>query len=175
VQNIAEQALTEAVLAALEKKVGSALKTHRTSMQDALEGFDIEKLGVRLPDGTKVASIVGVNPDPTPVVADEDALIEWVSQHAPDEIVTRTVVVTEIRPAYRTALFDEMTKRKAPETVTGDGEIVEVPGIKMRESTRSHQVRFEDGDTGRDLVAAAWAAGDLSHLTELRALTGGGQ
>jgi hypothetical protein len=166
-------ALEEVVLTTLHGKIGDALKKHRGAMQEQLEDADVDALGVRLPNGTKVAKIVTTDPDPKPDVIDEDALIEFVATHAPDEVVTRTVIVTEIRPAYRAALVDQMTKRKAAEVVLPDGEIVDVPGVRMKASTRTHSVRFEDGDAGKDLVAAAWSAGVFTNLAGLTALTTG--
>lgn len=173
-QNLGEQLLEEAVLTVLDKEVDAALKKTRMTTQETLETFDLEKVGVRLPDGTKVASVVGTNPPPKPEVTDEDAFVEWVVAHAPDEVVTRTVIVTEVRPAYRTQLLEQMAERKAPEVVTPDGEIHEVPGVTMKEGTRTHSMRFEGGDAGRALVAQAWATGQLRHLPRLRALTTGG-
>jgi hypothetical protein len=166
-------ALEEAVLNVLEKRVADALKTQRVKVQKALEEADTERQGVRLPNGEKVAAISLVDPDPKADVDDEDAFIEWVAKHHPAEVVTRTVIVTEVRPAFRKTLLDAMSQRKAAEVVTEGGEIVEVPGIKLRESTRTHSVRFEGGDAGRKAVNAAWTAGELRHLIGLRALTAG--
>lgn len=173
--NLREQALEEAVVTALHKKIGDTLSGLRTGMQDTLETLDVEKLGVRLPDGQKVASIVGTNPDPKPDITDQDKFLDWVAKHAPGELVERQVTIREVRPAYLTALFAEMTKAKATEAVVEGGEVVTVDGVTMKEGTRTHSVRFEGGDEGRDAIAAAWFAGDLKHLTGLRALTAGGE
>lgn len=167
-------ALEEAVLNVLEKRVADALKAQRTKVQKALEEADTERQAVRLPDGEKVAAISLVDPDPKADVDDEDAFVEWVAKHHPDEVVSRNIIVTEVRPAFRKTLLDAMNKRKAAEVVTEGGEIVEVPGIKLREGTRTHSIRFEGGDAGRDLVAQAWAAGEYRHLAGLAELTTGG-
>ncbi|MFE5037109.1 hypothetical protein [Streptomyces sp. NPDC056683] len=167
-------ALEEAVLNVLEKKVSDALKAQRTKVQKALEEADTERQAVRLPSGEKVAAISLVDPDAKADVDDEDAFVEWVAQHHPSEIVTRTVIVTEVTPAFRKTLLDAMNQRKAAEVVTEAGEIVEVPGIKLRAGTRTHSIRFEGGDAGRDQVAAAWVAKQFSHLTGLGELTAGG-
>jgi hypothetical protein len=172
-KNMKTHALEEVVLTALAGQISDVLKFHRGDMQEQLEDADVDALGVRLPDGTKVAKIIATDPDPKPDVIDEDALIEWVAEHAPDEVVTRTVIVSEIRPAYRNTLLDQMTKRKAAEIVLPDGEIVDVPGVRMKAATRTHSVRFEGGDAGRALVAAAWNSGALTGLTGLAALTTG--
>lgn len=166
-------ALEETVLTALSGQITDALKTYRRDMQSMLEDADVDTQAVRLPDGTKVAKIVVTDPDPKPEVVDEDELIAFVAEHAPGEIKTRTVIVTEIEPGYRNALIDQMTKRKAAEIVLPDGEIVDVPGVRMKTPTRTHSVRFEDGDAGRALVAAAWNSGALRNLVGLAELTTG--
>jgi hypothetical protein len=168
-----QHALEEVVLTTLHGQIGDVIKTHRSTMQEHLEDTDTDALGVRLPDGTKVAKIIATDPDPKPDVIDEDALIAFVAEHAPDEVVTRTVIVNEIRPAYRNALIEQMTKRKAAEVVLAGGELVDVPGVRMKAATRTHSVRFEGGDAGRALVAAAWNSGALLGLTGLAALTTG--
>jgi hypothetical protein len=171
--SIKTHALEQVVLTTLHAKIGDVLKKHRITMQELLEDADVDAQAVRLPNGAKVAKIVLTDPDPKPEVVDEDALIAFVAEHAPDEIVTRMVPVTEIRPAYRTALLDEMAKRKAAEAVVGEGEIVDVPGVRMKTSTRSHSVRFEDGDASKALVATAWTSGAFINLAGLAALTTG--
>ncbi|MHB9861901.1 hypothetical protein [Streptomyces sp. YIM S03343] len=171
--NLAQQALEEAVGTLLKDKVADYVKGLRTTMQETLESTDIEKLGIRLPGGRKVASVVATNPDPKPEITDEEQFLDWVAEHAPGELVERQVTIREVRPAYLTALFAEMTKAKAAEAVTSGGEIVPVNGIRMKEGTRTHSVRFE-GDEAKTAVAAAWAAGELRHLVGLRELTGGG-
>jgi hypothetical protein len=173
--NFTQHALEEAVLTALDKTVGEALKGHRTTMQDTLETLDIEKLAVRLPDGTKVASVVGTNPDPKPVISDEKKFLDWVAKHAPGEVVEETITVRKVRPAYLTALTAEMTKFQAAQTVLEGGVITDVAGITMKEGTRTHSVRWENGDDSREAVAAAWTSGQLAHLTGLRALVAGGE
>ncbi|RPE39816.1 hypothetical protein EDD90_2834 [Streptomyces sp. Ag109_O5-1] len=172
--NLKTRALEEAVLNVLEKKVGDALTAARAATQAALEDSDVERQGVRLPDGTKVAAISVVNPDAKPDVSDKDKLVAWVAEHAPGEIVEETITVRRVRPAYLTALVKTMTERQAAEVVLESGEIVTVPGVTMKEGTRTHSLRFEGGDAGRALVAAAWASDQLRHLTALGELVAGG-
>jgi hypothetical protein len=174
VSNLKALALEEAVLNIVQKRVADALKTHREKVQEVIEDTDTERQGVRLPDGTKVASISAVNPDPKPTVDDEDAFVAWVAKHHPDEVTTRRVLVTEVRPAFMKTLLETMTERKAAEAVTAGGEIVEVPGVTMKEGTRTHTLRFEDGDAGRAAVVAALSAGQFRHLDGIRELTAGG-
>ncbi|MFD0035923.1 hypothetical protein ACFVJK_48935 [Streptomyces sp. NPDC127172] len=173
--NFTQHALEEAVLTALDKTVGEALKGHRATMQETLEALDVDKLGVRLPDGTRVASIILTDPDSKPVISDEKKFLDWVAKHAPDEVVEETITVRKVRPAYLTALTTEMTKFQAAQAVLEGGVIVDVDGITMKEATRTHSVRWKDGDTSRDAVAAAWTSGQLAHFTGLRALIAGGE
>lgn len=169
--NLRDHVLEETVLTLLAKKIGDALKGHRAITQTALEEEDIDRQGVRLPNGTKVATITVTDPAPTPAVTDYTALMKFVTEHAPGEIVEHTV--REIRPAYLTALMEQMTDRSAAEVVTEAGEIVEVPGVEIKTATRTHSVRFTNGDASQDAVTAALAAGELSHLSGVRALMPG--
>jgi hypothetical protein len=175
VTTLRDQALEQAFLNALEKKVGDTLKGVRANIQKALEETDVEKIGVRLPDGTRVASIIGTNPDPKPVISDEEKFLDWVAKHAPSEVVEETITVRKVRPAYLTALTAEMTKFQAAQAVLEGGVIVDVEGVTMKEGTRTHSLRWEDGDVSREAVAAAYASGQLAHLTSLPALVAGGE
>lgn len=169
------QVLEEAVLSVIGDRLGDALKAARTTTQTSLEETDVEKQGVRLPDGTKVASISAVNPDPKPEITDQEKFIDWVTKHAPGEVTERQVTIREVRPAYLTALVAEMTKAKAPEAVVEGGEVVTVDGVKMKQGTRTHSLRFEGGDEGRAKVVAALLSGDLAHLRSVKELTAGGE
>lgn len=173
--SLRDKALEEAAITVLDGRIGDHLKKLREEMTEALVDADIDKQGVRLPDGTKVASISVTDPEPVPEFTDEEKFVDWVAQHAPGEVTERTVTIREVRPAYRTALVTEMTKRRAAETLAEGGEIIEIPGVKMKERARSHSLRFEGGDEGRAAIEAAHAAGLLKHLAGLRMLTGGAE
>lgn len=56
---------------------------------------------IRLPDGTKIASLTLTIPEPRVESTDEAALIAWVEEHYPTEVE----YVAQIRPAFLTALM----------------------------------------------------------------------
>jgi hypothetical protein len=144
-------ALEEAALKTLADAINDRLKEVKTTMQEALVAGGIGKIEATLPDGTKVATISRSDAKPAAVVIDDDAFLAWVRSVAPSEITSR--VVTEVRPAYRTAVLGEMTAAGVPEWADKEtGEVHQVPGVEVR-PTRSltHSVRPVAG--GRDLIA----------------------
>ncbi|MGW1015635.1 hypothetical protein [Streptomyces niveus] len=160
--DIAQLALEEAALKTLADAVNDRLKEVKASMQQQLVGNGISKVTASLPDGTKVATISRSDAKPAAVVVDDDAFLAWVRTAAPDEINTR--LVTEVRPAYRTAVLAQMTAAGTPQVVDTDtGVIHEVPGVEVR-ATRSltHSVRPTSG--GKEAIADAWRNGQLAHL-----------
>lgn len=168
--SIPELALQEAALKTLADAVADQLKAVKADMQEQLESCGASRVDATLSDGTKVATISRSTPKPTAQVVDMDALIAWVRTVAPGEITSR--IVTELRPAYQSALLGEMTAagtaRWADPTT---GEIHDVPGVEIRPTRRrSHSVLPVDG--GREAIAEAWRTGALSHLS-LPQISGG--
>jgi uncharacterized protein (DUF2267 family) len=150
-----------AALKTLADWVNDGLKTVKTAMQQQMEATGASRVEATLPDGTKIGTISRPSPKKEARVIDEDAFLKWVREHTKGaEIVSR--VVTEVRPAYRTALLAEMTSAGAP-TVFVDrenGVIEDVPGVEIRPTRNTtHSVRLADG--ARAAVVAAWRAGTL--------------
>ncbi|MTE20235.1 hypothetical protein F0L17_14180 [Streptomyces sp. TRM43335] len=150
--SISELALQEAALKALAEIVKQQLDTTKAAMQAELEASGVGRVDASLPDGVKVATITKTNPKPAPHIVDEQAFLNWARAQSEDNIVTR--LVTEVRPAYRDALLKQMTKHGAPHIVNEDGEIIDVPGVEMRERPSYHSVKHTDG--ALDAIATAW-------------------
>ncbi|MFE9391631.1 hypothetical protein [Streptomyces sp. NPDC006784] len=165
-------ALAEAALKTLGDAVKDQLAEVREQMQTHLDDTGASRVDATLPDGTKVATVSRSESKPKAVVIDEATLLAWVREHAPDEITSR--VVTEIRPAYMTALLARLTAAGAAEVPDEEtGEIREVPGVEMRTSrVTTHTVRAAKG--GAEAIVAAWRSGQLAHL-DLPQLTAGGE
>jgi hypothetical protein len=164
--DLAQLALEEAALKALADTVNDRLKEVKATLQEALVGNGISKVSATLPDGTKVATISRSDPKPTAVVTDADKFLEWVRANSPHNVTTR--LVTEVRPAYTTALLAEMTAAGCNEVADKEtGVVEEVAGVEIK-ATRStfHSVRPVDG--GRDAIAEAWRNGQLAHLNLLQ-------
>ncbi|NNJ04186.1 hypothetical protein HHX38_08565 [Streptomyces sp. PKU-MA01144] len=165
-----ELALESAALKALGEAIADRQKEVRALMQEALETSGASRVEAKLPDGTKVATISRTEPKPAAVVTDPDKYLAWVREHSPANIVSR--LVTEVRPAYTTALLAEMTAAGVAEVADREtGVVDEVAGVEIKATrAKSHSVRPVDG--GRELIGEAWRAGALSHLS-LPQITGG--
>ena len=164
-------ALEEAALKTLADVIGDRLKDVKAQMQEALDTTGASRVEAKLPDGTKVATISMTSPKPTAVVTDPDKFLAWVRENSPANIVSR--LVTEVRPAYTTALLAEMTAAGVAEVADKEtGVVDEVPGVEIRATrSRTHSVRPVDG--GREAIAEAWRTGALAHLP-LPQITAGG-
>ncbi|WP_224273989.1 hypothetical protein [Streptomyces sp. LS1784] len=172
--SLADLAAREAVLKALADAIGDQLKAVRADVQAALdESVGVRQVAALLPDGKQVAKVSLTDPAPAATVTDSEAFLAWVRDNHPDKDAITRRVVTEVRPATQTALLAEMTAAGVPQWCdTETGEVHTVPGVEIRATrARSHSVRFDKG--GRDLVAAAWQAGELAALV-LPELTAGG-
>lgn len=167
--NLAELALTEAVLKTLADQISGQIKTVRAEMQSALESSGASQVRATLPDGTRVGTTSLTESVNSAQVVVPDAFIGWVRENAPSELTTVTVV----RPAYQTELLEQMTAAGAaeiPDQVTG--EIVSVPGVEIRAGrSATHSTRLVKG--GAERIVAAWRAGDLAHLDLQQLMPGG--
>ncbi|MEE1774489.1 hypothetical protein PUR34_41540 [Streptomyces sp. JV185] len=163
-------ALEEAALKTLADTVMDRLKVVKAEMQEALTTGGVGRVDATLPDGTKVATISRTDPKPAAVVTDPDAFLAWARKHSPANVTTR--LVTEVRPAYTTALLAEMTAAGTAEVSDREtGVVFEVPGVEIR-ATRSTTHSVRPTKNGPDLIAEAWRTGALAHLP-LPQITGG--
>ncbi|MEE1735937.1 hypothetical protein PUR49_05330 [Streptomyces sp. BE147] len=160
--NMQELALEEAALKTLADTVLDRLKAVKAEMQEALTAGGVGKVDATLPDGRKVAVISRTDSKPAAVITDPAAFLDWVRTAAPTEVTTR--LVTEVRPAYTTAILAEMTAAGTAEVSDKETGVVDaVPGVEIR-ATRSTTHSVRPTKTGRELIAEAWRTGALSHL-----------
>jgi uncharacterized protein (DUF2267 family) len=167
-----ELALESAALKALGDAIADRQKAVRALMQEALDTSGASRVEAKLPNGTKVATISRTEPKPAAIVTDTDKFLAWVREHSPANITSR--LVTEVRPAYTTALLAEMTAAGTAQWADNEtGEVFDVPGVEIKATRgRGHSVRPVDG--GREAIAEAWRKGELAHLTALPQITTGG-
>lgn len=157
-----------AVLTTLYDRIGEELKKAKADLQAELRKAKDEsgtrQIGAELPDGTPVAKVTLVTPNPVATVTDPEAFLAWVRDQHPagaENIVRR--FVTEVRPAFSKALLDEMTAAGVPQWCDPEtGEVHTVPGVELQGRAAHHRFTFEKN--GRDLVAQAWQAGQLTGL-----------
>ncbi|RPE34969.1 hypothetical protein [Kitasatospora cineracea] len=173
--SLADLAAREAVLKALSDAIGDELKATRAQVQAELDAAaGVRQVAASLPGDRQVAKISLTDPAPAAMVVDPEAFLAWVrDQHPAGSVNITRRVVTEVRPAFTTALLAELTAVGTAEWCDPEtGVLYQVPGVEIRATrARSHSVRFDKG--GRDLVAQAWRAGELQHLV-MPELTAGG-
>lgn len=95
---------------------------------EPLLGAD-EAIAAELPDGTRVGTVKRSKARKMPAVTDERALLAWVTEHRPDELVQ------SVNPAYVEYLKSQVREHGHAFDVT-TGEII--PGVEMREGSPSY-------------------------------------
>lgn len=166
--NLRDAAAREAVLKTLLDAVKGEYDAARAEVQQHLDEAratsGVSRVDATLPDGTVVAKVGISDPKPAATVTDEAAFLAWVRENRKDQVHAELVV--KVRPAFQTALLAELTAADTTQWVDEDGVLHTVPGVEIRATrARTHSVRFEK--TGRELVADAWRAGQLTELVTL--------
>lgn len=111
---------------------------------EPLIGAD-EGVAAELPDGTRIGTVKRSKPRQTAVITDPDAVLAWVVEHRPDELVQ------SVKP-----MFLDLLKERARShgvAVLADGSIV--PGIELRDGTPSYLPQAAPG--AAELVRARLA------------------
>jgi len=171
--SLKDAAMRAAVLETLHVAIGEELKAAKAERDAGMKAAKAEtgtrQIGAELPDGTAIARVTLVSPDPVAVVADEQAFAAWVREHRPDQI--RREFVTTVRETYVKALLAEMTAAGVPQWCDQDtGEVHTVPGIRMQPRAAYARTTWEK--QGKERVAEAWQSGQLTHLTMPQLTTG---
>jgi hypothetical protein len=163
-----------AVLQALAEAVDAELKAVKAEqaagLKQAKKDSGTRQIEATLPNGTVVAKVTLVSPDPAATVADVKAFTAWVIANRPDQI--KREFVTSVHPAFVTSLLKEMTAAGVPKWCDKEtGEVHEVPGIVMQPRAATTRTTWEK--EGKSAVAEAWQAGQLAGFG-LPELTAGG-
>lgn len=187
-----DAAFQAAVLDALHKKIGAELaklrKVAEPVFANAAAEDGMQSIAVKLPDGTQVAKVhIGQGSDA--IRWDEDALLAYASEHVSTEVetvispaaLTRPDVVAYVRRFHPTLMQPRVRpawRAKAEGELTDDGELVDVNGEMHKVAERvkgvadgSFRLDFAKASkstaNGRDLIAAAWRAGQLGDVLAL--------
>jgi hypothetical protein len=88
-----------------------------------------EGIAAELPDGTRIGTVKRSKPRRAPTVTDEAALLAWVAEHRPDEIVR------SVNPAFVDACKAQI-RRHGHAFDPDTGEII--PGIEMLDGAPSY-------------------------------------
>lgn len=174
--NLRETAGRTVVLQALYDAIGDELKAAKADqaagLKQAKQDTGTRQIDATLPDGTVVARVTLVSPEPVATVTDEAAFTAWVRDNRPDQIKRQFVV--SVHPAFIKSLLAEMTAAGVAQWCDHEtGEVHTVPGITMQPRAAHTRTTWEK--TGRQLVAEAWQAGQLTHLTMPQLTTGDDQ
>lgn len=111
----------------LSDEVRGLVSVAREQLEPRLEPG--ERMRAQLPDGTVIGAVTIGKPSETPAVTDERALLAWVKENAPTEIVE------SVNPA-----FVEVLKRQAKAhgfAHTEDGTVI--PGVELRTGSASYR------------------------------------
>lgn len=172
--SLRDRNLRMALLKAIADAVQDALKAERaTHMADLIERYEDEgtkSFDVKLPSGTKVATISLSIPKDAVEVVDPDGLAEWAKDHDMSLIRERHVPAV---PAHTVVELDpkrvaELLKRAKPmpgdtQVVDGaTGELVDGLALVVGGTPKSFSVRYTDD--GRTDLGDAYRAGALDHL-----------
>lgn len=170
-KDIAQQAaVLQALADAIDVKLKAVRAQQAAGLKQAKQDSGTRQIEATLPDGTVVAKVTLVSPQPAATVTDVEAFTAWVRDHRPDQI--KRQFVTTVHPAFVTSLLKEMTAAGVPKWCDREtGEVHDVPGIVMQPRATTTRTTWEAG--GRDRVAEAWQSGHLAGIV-LPELTSGG-
>lgn len=161
--SLKDAAARAAMLAALHSAVGDELAAAKKKVDAGLKAAKKEsgttQISAELPDGTRVAKVTLVSPDPAAVIADDKAFLAWVREVHPAQIHSRLVV--EVRPAFVDVLLKEMTAAGVARWCDKEtGELHDVPGVVMEGRAAYQRMTFEKA--GKAAIAEAWRTGQLT-------------
>jgi hypothetical protein len=121
-------------------EVDGVVKKTREALEARLEAE--EGVAAELPDGTRIGTVKRSKGRQTPSVTDARALLAWVREHRPDELVQ------SVNPAFVQHL-KELAKRHGM-AVLDDGTVV--PGVEMVDGSCSYLPREDPA-----MVPLVWA------------------
>jgi hypothetical protein len=154
--SLKDQATRVAILDTLAKTIADELKAAKAELETGLRAAKAETgtktIAIDL-NGTDIGKATLVQKGPAATVTDEVALLAWVREVAPTEVVTR--LTTAVRPAWLTQLKKQIeaigsTEWADPET----GVIHDVPGISLVGRAAYTQVTIPSD--GKQAIAEAW-------------------
>lgn len=136
----AGKAIVAKVVADDVRKFTAAVRADMENMLGANEAIAAE-----LPDGSRVGTVKRSKPRQSAAVVDPDALLEWVREHRPDELVE------SVSPAFVAWLVQSAKTHGA--AVLADGTVV--PGVEPTVGAPSYLPQVDEG--AADLIRARLA------------------
>ncbi|MER7536525.1 hypothetical protein ABTX77_17340 [Streptomyces sp. NPDC097704] len=167
--SLKEHATRVAVLRVLRDAVDAEYQTERHEVLEELLAaraeLNLKSVRVALPDETPVATLTLVDPQPTVVVADEEAFTAWVADNHPGEVET----LVRVRPGWQRQFLARLTCLD-PVADPYSGE--EIPGLGVLSASEPRSFSLRPLPGGRERIARAWHTGTLD-LRRLLPLKGG--
>lgn len=111
----------------IQSDIKAVFDDTREALEPRLEAD--ESVAALLPDGTRIGSVKRSKAKRTPVVTDEAALLAWVRENRPEEIVE------SVRPAF-VEYVKAQARKHGLAVYEATGEIV--PGVEMREGSPAY-------------------------------------
>jgi hypothetical protein len=168
--NLKDHATKVAVLRVLRDAVEAQYQATRREVLDGLRAaraeFALKSMRVTLPDGTPIATITLIDPQPAVVVADEDAFTAWVVENHPGEVET----LVRVRSSWQKQFIARLAAWPAPVTDPHTGEVI--PGLATAPAPAPCSFSLRPVPGGTEQVARAWHTGEID-LPRLLALDGG--
>jgi hypothetical protein len=160
-------AVLTALAAAIDAELSAAKQELGAALADAKKTLGVQQVVAQLPDGSTIAKVSWVTPDPSAAIDDPAEFMAWVAKTHPEQVER----IERVRPAYEKQLLSEMTAAGVPRWCdTETGELHDVPGVRMQGRTAYQRMTWEK--TGKQRVAAALHSRELDHLWQA-ALEGG--
>jgi hypothetical protein len=157
--SLKEDAITVAALRALRDIIDAEYEAARlrvmTGLREARDKVGLKSMRVTLPDGTPVATVTLIDPQPATVVGNEAAFMAWVADHYPGAIETQV----RVRPSWQRKFFSELDPSADPVADPRTGEIVKGLETKPASEPRSFCLRSLPGGTQE--IIRAWRSGGL--------------
>lgn len=120
---------------AIQAEVAAVDKDARERLEHRI-GVD-EKVAAELADGTRIGSVKRTKVSKTAKVTDYAALLAWVKQHRPDEVVVKESVSDAFVSWAKTS-----AKKHGAAVVEATGEVV--PGVELSEGSASYVPEFDE-------------------------------
>lgn len=130
------------------KVIAADVKAHGDEVRERLEPLiDTDgSIAAELPDGTRIGSVKRSKPRRTPAVTDDAAVLAWVKENRPEEIVE------SVNPAFLDYLKAQ-AKKHGEAVYEPTGEIV--PGVEMVTGSASYLPQADEAMV--PVVRAAFA------------------
>lgn len=161
-------ALTKAIADVIAESMATMRADHFDVLMQHYEDSGTKSFTVKLPDGTKVASITLSEQKESYDVVDDAAFLDWAREHDPDMVRTISappvpaLEYQEVKPAAKAAFLRRLQHSGSLPFDPVTGEVPDGVEYKPAGRPKSFSVRYEPD--GRAQVIDSWRTGQLTDL-----------